>query len=257
MATVSAVAEVVNHFADYEQDKAQKEKRLGPILLAGGSSAGGRLFTGVRAISVFLIIAGVIYFATAIALARWNFLYLGVATLAFLMAVFYSLKPIRLKERGFWGILDIAVGRGLVSFHLGWLVVNTVTADSLLVGLIISLVVFGSAITAHLCDYEEDKAAGIMTFPVRVGLLTAHTVSYCALMLAWMLIMTLSFAGFFPIRLAAMSMWGVEVGVGFSAIFITLWWWLGSLTYGLTTRYFKTCQVISLMTVLVVPFTLL
>ena len=168
LATCSAVAEVANHFADYEQDKAQKEKRLGPILLAGGSFAGGELFTSVKAISAFLGVAGTIYFVTAITLTR-NPGYHLVAVLAFLMAAFYSMKPIRLKERGFWGTFSIAIGRGLISFHLGWLVVNEATAYSILAGLIISLLVFGSAMMAHLQDYEEDKAMGIMTFPVRIG----------------------------------------------------------------------------------------
>lgn len=174
LAIVSAVAEVANHFADYPQDQAQKEKRLGPILLAGGSASGGEMFTSKKSMTIFLIVAGVIYLTVAVALSHSPW-YLTIAILGFLMAIFYSLKPIRLKERGFWGLLSIALGRGLISFHLGWLAVASATGYSIWAGITLSILVFGTAMIAHLQDYDEDKKAGIMTFPVQVGFSRAIT----------------------------------------------------------------------------------
>lgn len=93
---------------------------------------------------------------------------LGIAT--FLLATFYSLKPVRLKERGGYGIITAALTQRTLPFLLFIFLIpfyGTRIAYFLLGWL--SLIGIAVIMTHQFFDFENDVKAGVNTWALRLG----------------------------------------------------------------------------------------
>lgn len=77
----------------------------------------------------------------------------------------YSLPPVRLKARGAWGVLSIAVGEHLLAALLAAALVTSATATTPPVPWLIAVAVWSVALGLRsilwhqLCDYQNDRAS--------------------------------------------------------------------------------------------------
>ena len=101
----------------------------------------------------------------------WQRKYFAVLAVTwFLIATFYSLKPIRLKERGTAGIVFVVMAQRVLpvliifsTFQFGK------TGEILLITLYILFRGFSSDVNHQLQDYRHDKQTGTTTFAVSKG----------------------------------------------------------------------------------------
>jgi len=92
------------------------------------------------------------------------------ATACALVGLFYSFRPIRLKTLGLVGALIAASGYGLLAVAAGVAASGSrFSTSTLIFGIAMSFVVFGYEGIGHIIDYEEDKACGLNTFAVQLG----------------------------------------------------------------------------------------
>jgi 4-hydroxybenzoate polyprenyltransferase len=93
---------------------------------------------------------------------------LGIAT--FLLVTFYSLKPVRLKERGVFGIFTAALTQRALPFMLFVFLIplhDTMVAYFLFVWL--SLIGIAIIMTHQFSDFENDANAGVNTWALTLG----------------------------------------------------------------------------------------
>lgn len=94
---------------------------------------------------------------------------LGIAT--FLLVTFYSLKPVRFKERGISGIITAALTQRTLPFLLFVYLIppkyNPVIAYFLLLWL--SLIGIAIIMTHQFADFEKDKKSDVNTWAVERG----------------------------------------------------------------------------------------
>ncbi len=106
-------------------------------------------------------------------------------TLNFLLATFYSLNPLRFKERGMWGIIVASISQRPIPFLLFAILIppNPKLTIILFGWLLLYSVLYMLAHQIH--DYENDKNAGVSTWALKVGKQWARNLSIlvCGLML--------------------------------------------------------------------------
>ena len=182
---LSGIAEIVNDYSDRELDKLQKVKRIFGLPLAGGSGVlglGGITLEETLAASIILVIVS-LAIALSINQSVVILWFIGLA-----IALGYSLEPIRLKTKGFWGVIAVAGFRGLLSFHIGWLAFASINPASLIIGTFLTFLYFTGFTTSHISDYHEDKKLGINTFPVQAGFRNACLASAGSIVGAFILL---------------------------------------------------------------------
>ena len=193
---ISATAELVNDYADQEYDAHQVVKKLGGVPLSGGS---GVVFQGglkKREVLPFIILFSLLSILCAVLLNNYVLI---LVLVGLFMAIGYSLQPVRLKSKGILGVLAMAIGRGVLSFHIGWLSFSLPNATSIVIGTFLSLLFFGSATLPYLADYREDKKSNIYTFPVQVGFEYASRIAAYSIILAFIFLLVAK--TYFPITL--------------------------------------------------------
>lgn len=186
LSCLSALAETVNAFYDQETDQKQQPKKIGPIVLSGGSEAAqnGIPLPEFDGWVKFLAIVLLLVMTGALTNLSTSPIFYLLFVLGIGMAWFYTAPPLVLKQRGVWGLICIGLGRGFISFHFGWLLVKPMDLNSVAISLVISAVIFSTAMTAHLADYRWDKKFGVKTFPVCVGFDFAKLIGAAVLALA-------------------------------------------------------------------------
>jgi 4-hydroxybenzoate polyprenyltransferase len=120
---------------------------------------------------------------------------LGTAT--FLLVTFYSLKPVRFKERGACGIITAALTQRTLPFLLFVYLIpnyNQIIAYFLLLWL--SLIGIAIIMTHQFADFDKDKKSGVNTWAVERGKRLA--VNRIKLILILILISVLSPVLIFP-----------------------------------------------------------
>ncbi len=181
----SGLAEVTNEYIDRDLKKCQTVKKFWIIPLSGGS--GVVISTGLTKRET-LCTSGVLVTLSLVGASLINVYVLSLTLIGLVMAIGYSLKPLRLKSRGGLGLLDMALGRGFVSFHIGWLAFSFPTMTSIAISVFLSLLMFGTVCLAQLADYIEDKELDINTFPVQVGFEKAVWITVSAIIMPFLLI---------------------------------------------------------------------
>jgi 1,4-dihydroxy-2-naphthoate octaprenyltransferase len=147
---------IANSYSDLAIDKAAgKENAL--ALLPGGAAGGLVAAAGISGLAGSFILYG----------GRWDMIILW--CVAFAMAMFYSLPPVRLKERGSLGLFAAAIAQrtlpAVIVFQAmkAW---DRTAAAMCILGTLIGL----RAILWHqLLDKETDRVSGVRTFVVNRG----------------------------------------------------------------------------------------
>lgn len=94
-------------------------------------------------------------------------IFLGVINV--LIAIFYSFKPIRFKERDILGVLISAIGQRLLVFLLFSLLVNMINQFTYYLGIWLFLIGLTAIILHQIVDLQADTIADVRTWSRRVG----------------------------------------------------------------------------------------
>lgn len=144
----------VNAYTDLRED------------LAAGKDRGASHFSRGQLLAIYGALA-FLMLAIPFHVLRPDVAVLGVAN--FFIATFYSVRPLRFKERGIWAIITTGIPqRSFVFLFLALLTPGSALLKAILFtwlglqGLIME-------IGHQLFDYEKDAAAGVRTWTVKVG----------------------------------------------------------------------------------------
>ena len=142
---VNAGSNILNQVYDLKIDKINKPYRPIPA----------KVITKDEARTV----AWVVYLLTlwrAATVSSGAFLFL--ILIIMLITIFYSIPPVRLKKRLFISNISIAFARGVLGFVAGWCIFgNPFNQTPWLIGLVMSIYLFGAVTTKDFTDIEGDK----------------------------------------------------------------------------------------------------
>lgn len=157
-----------NDIFDKEFDKKGRSKTFYGFYIAGGIDSQK---IPIWIVTIYILI--LIFIALTLALTI-NIAFFILAFVSGLVGIFYSIPPIRLKTRGILGATIISLSYGLISFIAGSIGADgQISYESLIFGVIMSVFVFGYDGIGHIIDYSDDKANGLQTFVVKLGLPSA------------------------------------------------------------------------------------
>jgi len=168
MAFAGSYGYSINSYADREQDRiAGKVDKL-------------------QYASNYLIVIMICFFASGtiiIPLLSFDFRIAALGLITFFLTTFYSVRPLRLKERGFLGIITPALAQRTLPFLMfSFLIVPSSILVWFLAGWLTMAGV--TVMFAHqLLDFNNDKNAKVNTWAQRVGFdWTKRTVKYSLLL---------------------------------------------------------------------------
>jgi len=168
---VSAVAAQVNTMADYELDS--KDSRKKELVQAMSLLGKGKL-TSFIIIEFLLSLA----FILLLYLVRGKPALLLMWVAAVFLAYSYSASPLRLKSRSWLAVVTLLIVLSILPVTF---VYHTFTSELDLLFLLFlsgqALTVYGVIVPAEIRDYFGDKAMGIDTVTVRLGLVKASLFS--------------------------------------------------------------------------------
>lgn len=158
---LNAASNAVNQIFDLDIDRINKAGR--PLCTGDVSTLGAGIFAAFTA-ACALILAAVVSMQTE----HWGTLALFVAAAAFSAA--YSIPPLRMKSRGWWANITVAIPRGTLLKVAGWsLAQNILSVEAWFIGLIMGLFLIGATTTKDFADVRGDAAYGVRTLPVVHG----------------------------------------------------------------------------------------
>lgn len=154
----ASYASIINNLCDREEDRLSGKVNY----LVGRSNLFIALIL-IACIAPGLIVSGILIrapLALSIYIGNW------------LLFTGYSLPPIRLKKRGFWGVLSIAVGESFVPQMLAVLLVTHHTGKPLPTIWLTTIAIWALALGLRsilwhqIVDFKNDQRAGVNTFAV-------------------------------------------------------------------------------------------
>lgn len=148
-------------------------------------------------ISILLVVAGLI----TVILASGSVKVILSYTATVILGLFYSLRPVRFKERGIWGLFVYALSATIIYVLVPW----TWFDSSLIVLIFLFFTVMSDKwvqLNFHqVVDYQADLKSGTRTFAVRVGLIRTRSIlRWVSLFASFSLSSVLIFATFFVIQ---------------------------------------------------------
>jgi len=162
---VNAGSNILNQVYDFKIDKINKSYRPIPSRIITLNEA--RTFAWV----VYLVTLWRAAFVSSGA-------FLFIILLIMLITIFYSIPPIQFKKRLFISNMTIAFARGMLGFVAGWTIFgDPFNPTPWLIGLIMSVYLFGAVTTKDFTDMPGDKKYGMRTLPVVFGKQKAIAVS--------------------------------------------------------------------------------
>lgn len=181
---VSAVAAQVNTMADYELDS--KDSRKKELVQAMSRLGKGKLIS-VMVIEFLLSLA----FILLLYLIQGKLALLLMWVAAVFLAYSYSASPLRLKSRSWLAVITLLIVLSILPVTF---VYHTFTSELDLLFLLFlsgqALTVYGVIVPAEIRDYFGDKAMGIDTVTVRLGLVKASLFSMVLLSMGGILCAT-------------------------------------------------------------------
>lgn len=181
---VSAVAAQVNTMADYELDS--KDSRKKELVQAMSRLGKGKLIS-FMVIEFLLSLA----FILLLYLVQGKLALLLMWVAAVFLAYSYSASPLRLKSRSWLAVITLLIVLSILPVTF---VYHTFTSELDLLFLLFlsgqALTVYGVIVPAEIRDYFGDKAMGIDTVTVRLGLVKASLFSMVLLSMGGILCMT-------------------------------------------------------------------
>lgn len=163
-----------NEIADRHSDARGRMKKIWGLYVSGGTTIVSAGIIPIKSATVFAITFAL--FGLIIA-AFLGVIFWLLSVLFLVIGLAYSLKPVRLKEKGVLGLAAVASAYGLVAFTAGWIAGGQKpTTECLLFSGMLSITVFGFEGLAHLTDYEQDLRNNEKTISVSLGQKTARYV---------------------------------------------------------------------------------
>jgi 4-hydroxybenzoate polyprenyltransferase len=158
---LNAASNSLNQIFDLEIDRINKPDR--PLCRGDVSVAGTWVFTGLTAVASLALAAWV-----SVITGHWATIALfGAATL---FTAAYSMPPLRMKARGWWANLTVAIPRGTLLKVAGWsLAASIVSAEAWYIGAIMGLFLIGATSTKDFADARGDAAHGVRSLPIIYG----------------------------------------------------------------------------------------
>lgn len=160
-ALLNAASNSLNQIFDHDIDRINKPGR--PLCTGDVSVTGALVFTVVTGAAA-LVLAAVVSTLTL----HWGTLALFAA--AALFSVAYSVPPARMKARGWWANLTVALPRGTLLKVAGWSLAQSILSwEAWFIGLVMGLFLVGATTTKDFADVRGDAAYGVKTLPVAHG----------------------------------------------------------------------------------------
>jgi 4-hydroxybenzoate polyprenyltransferase len=160
-AMLNAASNAINQIFDLDIDRINKSGR--PLCTGEVSTLGAGVFAAVAG-ALALILAAAVSAMTR----HWGTLALFV--IAALFSGAYSVPPIRMKARGWWANVTIALPRGTLLKVAGWSLAQSIVAiEAWYIGLVMGLFLIGATTTKDFADVRGDAAYGVKTLPVVYG----------------------------------------------------------------------------------------
>jgi 4-hydroxybenzoate polyprenyltransferase len=148
-------------------------------------------------ISILLIMAGL----TTVILASGSIKVILSYTATILLGLFYSLRPVRFKERGIWGLFVYALAATIIYVLVPW---TWFDSSLILLIFLFSTVMSDKWVQLNfhqIVDYHADLKNGTQTFAVRVGLKRTRSILQLASLFAsFSMLSVLVYATFFVIE---------------------------------------------------------
>ena len=117
--------------------------------------------------AIFIII--VLFVSGWLCLPSRNPTSIGLALLAYFFMAFYSLPPLRFKERGVLGLIVAAIAQRSMPGLLFFETYQYWKTDTLLFSLLCFFIGLRWIIAHQIWDYENDLNSGVRTYAIRVG----------------------------------------------------------------------------------------
>lgn len=200
-ALLNAASNSLNQIYDLDIDRINKPGR--PLCTGEVSITGAWLFTVVTAMAA-LVLAAVVSTLTH----HWGTLALFAAAALFSAA--YSVPPARMKARGWWANLTVALPRGTLLKVAGWTLAQSLLSwEAWFIGLVMGLFLVGATTTKDFADVRGDAAYGVKTLPVAHGAARAAKMVAPFIVLPFLLIPLGALTGVLTGHLVDLVMLGV------------------------------------------------
>jgi 4-hydroxybenzoate polyprenyltransferase len=158
---LNAASNTLNQIYDLDLDRINKPDR--PLCTGEVSNFAASVFF-VATLVFALVLATVVSVLTG----HWGTVALFAAAGVFSAA--YSVPPLRMKARGWWANITVAIPRGVLLKVAGWsLAQSVVSAEAWYIGLIFGLFLVGATSTKDFADVQGDAAYGVRSLPVEHG----------------------------------------------------------------------------------------
>ena len=155
---------LINDYSDREADRAAGKQKM--ISSLPGS-----------AIVVLLCLLGLAGMAIPVFLISDHVLAVGLTAIAYFFAAFYSMPPIRFKERGVWGLVVSAVAQRSLLSLIVFAIFDRYALDTWLLFLLFGLVGVRWILVHQLIDLQNDLETGVSTFASHVGRARTQTLT--------------------------------------------------------------------------------
>jgi 4-hydroxybenzoate polyprenyltransferase len=158
---VNAASNTLNQVYDYDIDKINKPYRPLPRKVVTRDEA--------------LSITWLLYIVTIWRITMLNRVFATLVLIIMLVTIFYSIPPLRFKQRFLLSNISIAFARGLLGFVAAWSIFDH-TIHPLeeptpwAIGLLFGIYLMGAVTTKDFTDIEGDKKYGMNTLPIILGL---------------------------------------------------------------------------------------
>ena len=163
-----------NEITDRHSDSRGRTKMKWGLYVSGGTTIVSSGMVSVKSAVIYVIILATagLSIAASLGITFW-----GLSALSLLIGLAYSVKPVRLKERGILGLAAVATAYGMIAFTAGWVTGGQrPTGECLLFACMLSVAFFGFEGLAHLLDHEQDRRNKEITLAVALGRETARNV---------------------------------------------------------------------------------
>jgi 4-hydroxybenzoate polyprenyltransferase len=148
-------------------------------------------------ISILLIVTGL----STVILASGSIKVILSYTATILLGLFYSLRPVRFKERGIWGLFVYALAAAIIYVLVPW---TWFDSSLILLIFLFSTVMSDKWVQLNfhqIVDYHADLKNGTQTYAVRVGLKRTRSILRLASLFAsFSMLSVLVYATFFVIE---------------------------------------------------------
>lgn len=167
-----------NEITDRELDAKGKSKKKWGLYVSGGTSILSSEIVSVKSTISYIFALAITGLFIAYLIGT-TFFILSILFLTF--GLTYSLRPIRLKDRGILGLASVSLAYGLVAFLAGCISGCQIpNFECIFFAIMLTIYFFGFEGLAHLLDHEQDLRNEENTISVSLGKkMTRKVLAFC------------------------------------------------------------------------------